>query len=110
MNGKHVKSNSISKGKPFYSQQHSHRSQSAKLVNTADDNMNKPSKRDSVAASSIKNITGALVDGHVVNQVMLQNQPMGTSKFDPNLENDFSADEITLLFETGRLAQFQEDY
>ena len=35
---------------------------------------------------------------------------MGTSKFDPNLENDFSADEITLLFETGRLAQFQEDY
>ena len=40
---------------------------------------------------------------------MLQNQPMGTSKFDPNLENDFSADEITLLFETGRLAQFQEE-
>ena len=70
MNGKHVKSNSISKGKPFYSQQHSHRSQSAMLVNSADDNMNKPSKRDSVAASSIKNITGALVDGHVVNQVM----------------------------------------
>ena len=73
MNSKHLKNNSVSKGKPFYSQQHSHRSQSAMLINNPDDNINeKPeTKRDSVAASSNKNITGALVDGYVVNQVML---------------------------------------
>ena len=68
------------------------------------------SRRDSAQASSNKNISGAIVGGCVVNQVMLQNAPIGPSEFDPNLENDFSADEITMLFETGRLAQFQEDY
>ena len=35
---------------------------------------------------------------------------MQTSKFDNKLESDFSADEATLIFDTGRLKQFTEDY
>ena len=35
---------------------------------------------------------------------------MQTSKFDNKLESDFSADEATLVFDTGRLEQFTEDY
>jgi hypothetical protein len=60
--------------------------------------------------SSKQNITGAIVNGALVNPIMLQGVTYQTSKFDKNLENDFDGAEATLNFDTSRLKQFTEDY
>jgi hypothetical protein len=52
------------------------------------------------------NISGALLDGVVINSVMVQAMPYQTSKFDRGLESD--GDEASLIFETERLNQFPE--
>ena len=67
--------------------------------------------QESMVNSSQQNITGAIVNGHLVNNVMLQgNNKVATSKFDKALEADYSGDEATLLFDTERLRQFPEDW
>lgn len=50
------------------------------------------------------------MEGCLVNPVLVQGAGYQTSQFDKGLENDFSGDDQTLLFETGRLAQFVEEY
>ena len=63
------------------------------------------------ASSSQQNITGAVVNGALVNPVMLQaNNKIGTSKFEKDLENSFEGGDATLVFDTARLQQFPEDY
>lgn len=66
---------------------------------------------ESMGNSSQQNITGALVNGALVNNVMLQgNNKIATSKFEKGLENSFEGDDATLIFDTERLKQFPEDY
>lgn len=45
----------------------------------------------------------------LVNPILVNPNPMGTSKFDKELESDDDAG-ATLIFDTGRLQQFSEDY
>ena len=59
--------------------------------------------------SSQRNITGAIKSGVLVNPILVNPNPMGTSKFDKELESDEDAG-ATLIFDTGRLQQFSEDY
>jgi len=66
---------------------------------------------ESLGNSSQQNITGAIVNGALVNKVMLQaNNKIGTSKFEKCLENSFEGDDATLVFDTERLKQFPDDY
>ena len=53
------------------------------------------------------NIPGAIIDGAVVNPVMVAALPYQTSKFDKQLES-FIDDDASLIFETERLRQFPE--
>ena len=61
----------------------------------------------SMNSQSNVNISGALVEGNLINPVMLQGVQLPTSKFESFLE---SGDEGTLIFDTERLKAYPEDY
>lgn len=56
--------------------------------------------------SSERNISGAIVDGNLVNPVFIQAVNYQTSKFDNELESE--SEQATLQFDTDRLKQFTE--
>ena len=59
------------------------------------------------------NITGALVDGALVNPVFasaVARGNMSAAHFDNQLESDFEDCDATLVFETERLKQFPVEY
>lgn len=62
-------------------------------------------------ASSNQNISGAIVNGHLVNNVMLQgNGKMPTSRFENAMEDDFEDADVTMKTDTERLKQYPEEY